>query len=73
MLDPSDAGKLVVPHLCIATVDEDAGDVKKFEANLPGDLKEKSKVVKWDDTFHGFMAARANLKDQGNYEFYQKG
>lgn len=73
MLDPSDAEKLVVPHLCISTKDEDKDATTKFEAAIPENLKGKSKVVYWEETFHGFMAARSNLKDKENYEYYQKG
>lgn len=73
MLDPADAEKLTIPHLCIATKDEDAEATKNFEAKIPSSLKEKSKVVRWEETFHGVMAARSNLKDKSNYEYYQKG
>jgi hypothetical protein len=29
--------------------------------------------MRWEGTFHGFMAARADLKDKENLEYYEKG
>lgn len=73
MMDPGDAGKIEVPVLVIATRDEEEGVVRRWGDGIPGGLREKSEVVRWEGTFHGFMAARANLKDGENYRFYEKG
>lgn len=61
-----DAEKITVPLCVLASKDEDAETVKKFEAAL--------KVPKYFETFgnsqHGWMAARADLSgpDKPNYE-----
>ncbi|KAI5816566.1 dienelactone hydrolase [Pyronema omphalodes] len=75
MLDPTDAEKLKIPNFCLATKDEDAAATEKFKENVEKNeaIKDKSKILRWDGTFHGFMAARANLKDKENLEYYQKG
>lgn len=66
MLAVEDAGKITVPLCMLASQDEDAETVKKFEAEL--------KVPKYFETFgnspHGWMAARGDLSgpDKPNYE-----
>jgi dienelactone hydrolase len=75
-LDPEDAKKLTIPHFCLATaVDEDAETTQKFKEAVEANetIRDKSLVVRWEGTFHGFMAARANLKDKENLEYYEKG
>lgn len=75
MLDPEDAKKLTIPHFCLATKDEGAKVVEEFKKNVEENEKTKgnSTVLYWEGTFHGFMAARANLKDKENLEYYEKG
>lgn len=77
MVDPSDAEKFVIPHFTLATKDEDKAAIEGVEKAVKGSateaVKEKSKVLYWDGTFHGFMAARANLEDKENLEYYKKG
>jgi len=76
MLDKADAEKISIPHYCISTKDEDKGVTEEVEAVLKGKggvVAEKSKVEYWGGTFHGFMAARSNLQDKENFEYYQKG
>lgn len=78
-VDPKDAESFTIPHLCIATKDEDKdaieGIKKAVEASKNDAVREKSKVERWEEkgTFHGFMAARSNLKDKDNLEYYKKG
>ncbi|KAF8540085.1 hypothetical protein BDD12DRAFT_917176 [Trichophaea hybrida] len=76
MLDPEDGGRIVVPHFCLATRDEDKDVVEAFKARVQGKegvVGEKSLVMRWEGTFHGFMAARADLEDKENLEYYEKG
>jgi len=77
MLEPSDAAQMTIPHLCIATKDEDPDTTAQYRIVLQNHLhkavKEKSVVERWEGTFHGFMAARADLGDEGNFEYYGKG
>jgi dienelactone hydrolase len=74
-LDPEDAKKLTIPHFCLATGGEDAEVVQKFKEAVEANeaIKDKSLVIRWEGTFHGFMAARANLQDKENLEYYEKG
>jgi len=67
MIDPSDALNIQIPLCMLASGDESADDVKKFEANLKGDKH----VEIFGDQIHGWMAARANLEEErvkGEYE-----
>jgi dienelactone hydrolase len=75
MLDPEDAKKLTIPHFCLATKDEDPVAVEKFKEAVEANenIRAKSTVIRWEGTFHGFMAARANLQDKDNLEYYEKG
>ncbi|KAA8900013.1 dienelactone hydrolase [Sphaerosporella brunnea] len=74
-LDPEDGKKLTIPHLCIASKDEDPVAVQKFKEVVEANekIRDKSEVVRWEGIFHGFMAARANLKDRENFVYYEKG
>ncbi|KAA8898501.1 dienelactone hydrolase [Sphaerosporella brunnea] len=74
-LDPEEAKKLTIPHLCIATNGEDADTVQKFKEAVEANegIAEKSEVVRWEGTFHGFMAARVDLKEKEHLEYYEKG
>jgi len=69
MVDPADAEKVVIPMCVLASKDEPADDVAKYEANL--------KVPKHVETFstqiHGWMAARANLEDAEVSKEYERG
>ena len=75
MLNAADAGQLAVPHFCLATRDEDADTTQRFKETLEANdrARDKSVVLRWEGTFHGFMAARANLQDQDSREYYEKG
>ncbi|KAI3397814.1 hypothetical protein diail_10347 [Diaporthe ilicicola] len=69
MVDPSDAEKIKVPLIMLASKDEDAGDVKEFEAALTG----PKHVEIFDDQIHGWMAARSDLTDKRVQEEYTRG
>jgi len=69
MLDPTDAEKVQIPMCVLASKDESADDVKKYGEDL--------KVTKHIETFgtqvHGWMAARADLKDKEVLKEYERG
>lgn len=69
MVDPADAEKVTIPLMMLASKDEPADDVKKFEANL--------KVAKHVETYgtqlHGFMSARGDLEDSEVKKEYERG
>lgn len=67
-VDPTDAEKVTIPMLMLASKDEPAEDVKKYEAAL--------KVPHQVDTIpevHGYMTARADLEDASNKKAYEAG
>ncbi|KAI5778700.1 dienelactone hydrolase [Geopyxis carbonaria] len=77
MMDAEDAAKLTVPHFVLATKDEDAETTEKvrgiIENHQDEAVRTKSQVMRWEGTFHGFMAARVDLKDAESKAYYEKG
>ena len=69
MVDPKDAEKISIPMCVLASKDEPADDVKKYEQNLKG----VKHVETFDTQLHGFMSARADFKDQGVLKEYERG
>ncbi|KAI0439427.1 hypothetical protein F4803DRAFT_531151 [Xylaria telfairii] len=69
MVDPEDAKKIKVPLAFLASKDEDAEAVKKFEANLTG----PKYVETFPDQIHGWMAARSDLEDERVKSEYKRG
>lgn len=69
MVDPADAQGINVPMALLASGDEPAEDVKKFEDAL----KVPKHVEIFKDQIHGWMAARSNLSDDRVKEEYERG
>ena len=69
MVDPADATKIKIPLALLASGDENAEDIKKFEANLKGEKY----VETFGDQIHGWMAARADLEDARVKSEYERG
>jgi dienelactone hydrolase len=69
MIDPSDATSIKIPLCMLASGDESAEDVKKFEANLKGEKH----VETFGDQIHGWMAARSDLEDERVKSEYVRG
>lgn len=69
MIDPADAEGITIPFCMLASGDEDATDVKKFESNL----KVSKHVETFGDQIHGWMAARSNLEDEKVKKEYERG
>ena len=69
MVDPGDAGKVTIPLCMLASKDEPADDIKKFEANL----KTTKHVETFSTQIHGWMAARGDLKDKEVLKEYERG
>ena len=63
---------LNVPHICLASPDEPADVVAEVKEILsrPGKV---GHVETFDAMFHGWMGARANLKDEANLKEYERG
>ena len=67
MVDPEDSKQFTIPVVMLPSKDEDAEAVKAFEQNL----QVKCRVETFGEMPHGWMAARADLKDEkvrGEYE-----
>lgn len=69
MVDPSEASSIKIPLCMLASKDEPAEDVKKFEANLTGEKH----VEIFGDQIHGWMAARSDLEDSRVKAEYERG
>ncbi|RDW92494.1 hypothetical protein BP5796_01888 [Coleophoma crateriformis] len=69
MVDPEEATAITIPLCMLASKDEPAEDVKKFEENL----KVEKYVETYSDQIHGWMAARSNLDDPKNKSEYERG
>jgi len=69
MVDPADAPKVVTPIAVLPSGDEDKDAIAKFGEGL------KTKhIVEWFPTqLHGWMAARADLKDEKVLSEYKRG
>jgi len=68
-VNPEDAKSIKIPLVMLASKDEDAEAVKKFEANLT-----KDKYVEiFSDQIHGWMAARGDLDNPRVKEEYERG
>ncbi|KAK4898416.1 hypothetical protein LTR27_004012 [Elasticomyces elasticus] len=68
MVDANDASGVTIPYAMFPSKDEPKDDVEKWQANI----KVKNVVRWWPNQVHGFMAARADLKDEKVKEDYQK-
>lgn len=69
MVDPADADGIKVPMILLASKEESKEDVKKFEDAL----KVPKHVETFPDQIHGWMAARADLHDDGVKKEYERG
>lgn len=69
MVDPSEAEDIDTPLCMLASKDEPAEDVKKFEAALKG----PKHVEIFTDQIHGWMGARGDLKVERNKSEYERG
>lgn len=69
MVDPADASNVKIPMMMLASKDEPADDVKKYEENLKVDKH----IETFGDQLHGFMSARADLKDSKVKAEYERG
>ncbi|SPC66980.1 related to AIM2 - cytoplasmic protein involved in mitochondrial function or organization [Ustilago sp. UG-2017b] len=72
MVDAEDAKKLTVPIANFPSKDEPKEDMEKFEAEVQKKDIAKDSVYKlYPDSHHGWAAARADLKDEGNLKNFQ--
>jgi dienelactone hydrolase len=69
-LSAEDAKKLTSPHLCMASKDEDAAEVKAFDAI---EKPKGSVTCTYEDMFHGWMGARARVAEEHYANEYKRG
>ncbi|KAF2666192.1 hypothetical protein BT63DRAFT_458558 [Microthyrium microscopicum] len=69
MMTPEDGSKIVKPIIVLASKDEDAEIVKAFGANL----KVPNVVDFYNESPHGWMTTRADLKDEKMAANFAKG
>ncbi|CAJ2504107.1 Uu.00g115010.m01.CDS01 [Anthostomella pinea] len=69
MVEPADAEKIKIPLAMLASKDEDAEAVKKFEQTLSG----PKHVETFSDQIHGWMGARADLENERVAGEYKRG
>jgi dienelactone hydrolase len=69
MIDPKDAEKVSIPMCMLASKNEPADDVKKYEQALKG----VKHVEIYETQIHGFMSARGDLKEKEVLKEYERG
>ncbi|KAL9610319.1 MAG: hypothetical protein Q9204_009088 [Flavoplaca sp. TL-2023a] len=69
MVDPNDATGFKIPVCMLASGDEKAEDVENFKKNL----SVENHVETFGDQIHGWMAARADLKNERVKSEYERG
>jgi hypothetical protein len=67
-----DAEKITIPHIVLASKGEDAAVTEKYAEILSGKGK-IGEVETYGTMHHGWMGARANLKDEDNLKEYERG
>lgn len=73
MLQADDATSLTAPIMLLASKDEDAKEVKAFEAAVPkGAVKDASHFETYTNMHHGWAAARADLSTQEKKDVYSE-
>ena len=68
-IDTGEAARVKVPTMLLASNGESAEDVKAYEESL----SVPKYVERFEDQVHGFMSARANLKDGKVKAGYERG
>lgn len=69
MVDAADAENVKIPMMMLASKEEPADDVKKYDEKL----NVTKHVETFNDQVHGFMSARADLNDPKGKQEYERG
>lgn len=72
MLDASEAEALASPHICLASPGEPADIVAQYKEILSRPGKPGGHVETYEKMFHGWMGARANLRDETNVAEFER-
>ncbi|CRG83121.1 putative AIM2 family protein C30D10,14 [Talaromyces islandicus] len=73
LLDPNDAKSITIPHIVLASKDEDAAVMAEYKTALEGRAGLDSYVDTYSNMHHGWMGARANLEDAENKKEFERG
>ncbi|KAI1360648.1 hypothetical protein F5Y08DRAFT_348651 [Xylaria arbuscula] len=68
-IDAGEAARVTIPTMLLASNGESVEDVKAYEESL----SVPKYVERFEDQVHGFMSARADLKDDKVKAGYEKG
>lgn len=71
-LETSDAEKLTIPHLVLASKDEPADAVKGY-ADIISKNEHGGLVEMYETMWHGWMGARADLDNEESLKEYVRG
>lgn len=69
LLDENDAKVQTAPHLLLASKDEPKDVVAAYQVAMGSSIE----VTTYENMHHGWMGARANLKDEENVKEFQRG
>lgn len=72
LLNKADAEKIAIPHIVLASKDENAAVVREYEEvfSQPGKVGE---IETYGTMHHGWMGGRADLKNADNLKEYERG
>ncbi|EPS36935.1 hypothetical protein H072_9518 [Dactylellina haptotyla CBS 200.50] len=72
MLSTKDIESLTTPHICLPSKDEDSTTAKEV-GDILNARKDGSSSAIYDQNFHGWMGARADLRDSFEKSSFEKG
>lgn len=73
MLDPTDAKKIIIPHLVMASKDEPSEQVAGFKEIIEANGITGSSLSTYTTMHHGWMGSKANLVEENTYVGYIQG
>lgn len=73
MLDPTDAKKITIPHLVMASKDEPSDQVAGFKEIIESNGIAGSSLTTYTTMHHGWMGSKANLVEEDTYAGYKQG
>ncbi|KAH8805781.1 hypothetical protein F5884DRAFT_755340 [Xylogone sp. PMI_703] len=68
-----DAEKITIPHIVLASKDEPADQVKEYEKIFASGNGKTGEIETYATMHHGWMGARADLKNEENLKEYERG
>ena len=72
-LAKEDAENLAIPFICLFSKEDGTPELEREYGRALKERSERNVVVKYEGMHHGWMGARADLKDEGNLREYERG